>query len=33
MELFDFMQLLNEAIIKDAEDKLWQRWLLEIPYF
>lgn len=29
MELFEFMQLLNVAITKDVEDKLYQQWLVD----
>ena len=29
MELFEFMQLLNVAITKDIEDKLWQQWKVD----
>lgn len=25
-------KLLTDAVIKDAEDKLWQQWLVERPY-
>ena len=29
MELFDFMELLNKAIMKNAEDKLFKQWLID----
>ena len=27
-----FIDLLNKAIEQDIEDKLWQKWLVELPY-
>lgn len=27
-----FVDLLNKAIEQEAEDKLWQKWLVELPY-
>ena len=29
MELFEFMQLLNIAITKENEEKLWQQWKVD----
>jgi len=33
MELFDFISLLNMTIEKSKEDRLWERWLVEMPHF
>ena len=27
-----FIDLLNKAIEKDMEEKLWQKWLVELPH-
>ena len=29
MKLFEFMELLSVAIVKDLEDRLWQQWLVD----
>lgn len=29
MELFEFMELLNVAIMKDLEERLWEQWLVD----
>ena len=29
MELFEFMKLLNVAIMKDLEERLWQQWKVD----
>lgn len=29
MELFEFMELLNVAIMKDLEERLWQQWKVD----
>lgn len=32
MELFEFMQLLSKAIIKQTEERLWQQWLVDYGF-
>ena len=32
LDVETFVGLLDKAIEKDIEDKLWQKWLVELPY-
>lgn len=32
LELFEFVQLLNKALEERKKEKIWQRWLAEMPH-